>query len=57
MIKNNKEGEAYIFNMSIRFNYRLDAQFTSLTGFIPIPLNNWPLRIHPAGFEQDVGVQ
>tara|TARA_R110002060_G_scaffold27447_2_gene37305 strand:- start:179 stop:316 length:138 start_codon:yes stop_codon:yes gene_type:complete len=24
---------------------------------IPTPLNNCPLRIHPAGFEQGVGVQ
>jgi len=24
---------------------------------IPIPLNNCPLRIHPAGFGQGVGVQ
>ncbi|WP_233076320.1 hypothetical protein [Paraglaciecola chathamensis] len=24
---------------------------------IPTPLNNCPIRIHPAGFEQGVGVQ
>ena len=43
-----------IVNLKLREVFGYEAL---VRGLIPIPLSNCPLRIHPAGFGQGVGVQ